>query len=338
VVSPAPPASTDESAPSFAGSRSGTGGDPAIDVRGVRKTYGRKVKALKGIDLRVERGSIFGLLGPNGAGKSTLVKIMMTVIRASEAEGTVLGRPVGAKETLRRVGYLPEHHRMPKYLTGRQAVDFYGALAGVDAATRRARIPGLLDEVGMTQAAGRRLGGYSKGMLQRIGIAQALVNEPDLVVLDEPTDGVDPIGRRDIRDLLLRLRDRGVTVFVNSHLLGELEMVCDRVAILVQGEVRSSGTIEELTAHSRRYEIEIGGPPPDWAAAVGATAAPAAAGLTVLRVPGAEAAAIQPVIDRLRSQHRVIHAVRPARENLEELFVRAVAEHEGDLATAETTR
>ncbi|MBT8484794.1 MAG: ABC transporter ATP-binding protein, partial [Phycisphaerae bacterium] len=212
-------------------------GSYAIDLHRVEKTYRGKVRALRGIEMQVHRGEIFGLLGPNGAGKSTLVKIMMTVVRANRATGTILGRPIGHKPTLGRVGYLPEHHRMPPYLTGHQVLDFYAALAGVPRSERRPRARRLLGLVGMEEWADKKLGSYSKGMLQRLGLAQTLMNDPDLVVLDEPTDGVDPVGRRDIRDVLLELRGEGKTVFLNSHLLSELEMVCDRVAILVQGAV-----------------------------------------------------------------------------------------------------
>lgn len=231
--------------------------DLAIDLHSVFKTYGRRVQALQGVDLRVRRGEVFGLLGPNGAGKSTLVKIIMTVVRPTRADGNVLGRPVGHKPTLARVGYLPENHRFPKYLTGRQVLDFFAALAKVDRATRRKRGGELLDIVGMTQWADTKIATYSKGMLQRVGLAQALVHDPDLVMLDEPTDGVDPVGRRDILDILNRIRGQGRTVFVNSHALSELESICDRVAILVKGRVAKQGTLDELTVARQRYEIDV---------------------------------------------------------------------------------
>src|SRR5688500_16072710 len=207
--------------------------------------------------MRVRRGEVFGLLGPNGAGKSTLVKIMMSVVRPTRAAGTILGQPVAHKATLARIGYLPENHRFPRYLSGRQICEFFGALAKVDRATRKRRAAELIEVVGMSGAADRKIATYSKGMAQRIGLAQALMNDPDLVVLDEPTDGVDPQGRRDIREVLSRLRGEGKTVFVNSHLLSELEMVSDRVAILVGGRVARQGTIDELTVTKQRYEIEF---------------------------------------------------------------------------------
>ncbi len=233
----------------------------AIDLRHVAKTYRGKVHALQGIEMRVRRGEVFGLLGPNGAGKSTLVKIMMTVIRPTRAEGFILGSPVGHKPTLRRVGYLPENHRFPKYLTGRQTLEFFAALSDVDRPTRKRRCAELLETVGMKDWADHKVSGYSKGMMQRIGLAQALSSDPDLVVLDEPTDGVDPVGRRDIRDVLARLKGQNKTIFLNSHLLSELEMICDRVAILVHGKVARQGTMAELTVTKQYYEIELAADP-----------------------------------------------------------------------------
>ncbi|RMH23907.1 MAG: ABC transporter ATP-binding protein, partial [Planctomycetota bacterium] len=228
-----------------------------IDIRQAEKTYRGRVRALRGVDLRARRGEVVGLLGPNGAGKSTLVKILMTIVRPTRCEGRMLGRPIGDKRALARVGYLPEHLRFPDYLTGDQALDYLGALAGVPRPVRRRRANEAVDLVGMAPWRKKKIGGYSKGMKQRLGVAQALINDPDLIVLDEPTDGVDPVGRRDIRNVLIELKERGKTVFLNSHLLGEVEMVCDRVSILVQGSVAAQGTLDELTEGGRRYEVEV---------------------------------------------------------------------------------
>ena len=311
--------------------------DLAIDLRNVTKIYKGKVHALQGVEMRVRRGEIFGLLGPNGAGKSTLVKIMMTVVRPTQAEGTLLGNPVGHKGTLARVGYLPENHRFPRYLSGRQCVEFFGALAKVDRRTRKKRAAELIETVGMTGAAGRKIATYSKGMAQRIGMAQALVNDPDLVLLDEPTDGVDPGGRRDIREVMTRIRQQGKTVFVNSHLLSELEVVSDRVAILVGGRVARQGTIDELTVAKQRYEIEVvldgqasavhpltavladvfpTGPrgkltTGEWAELRG----------PVLSVGITEPAQVQPLLDRIRAAGLVVRRMEPVRPSLEDLFI-----------------
>jgi ABC-2 type transport system ATP-binding protein len=341
----------------------------AIDLSHVAKTYrGRRggVQALRGISMQVHPGEVFGLLGPNGAGKSTLVKILMTVIRPTRCQGTMLGRPVGHKETLARVGYLPEHHRFPDYLTGAQVLDFYAALAKVPRAERRRRCGELLALVGMADWGAKKVKSYSKGMRQRIGVAQALMNDPDLIVLDEPTDGVDPVGRRDIRNVLLELKARGKTVFLNSHLLSELEMVCDRVAILVQGVVSAQGTIDELTERDKQYTIELAMPelqssPEEIRALLpdslvgqasrlaetlppGGTAAPQTLARRVglraelatgqwleieknlIRVGGNDAEAIQPIIDALRERSITIRAIRPQRPSLEDLFMRAVTD------------
>jgi ABC-2 type transport system ATP-binding protein len=327
----------------------------ALDLTNVAKTYRGRVRALQGISMQVHRGEVFGLLGPNGAGKSTLVKILMTVIKPTRAQGTVLGNPVGHKATLARVGYLPEHHRFPDYLTGGQVLDFYGALARVARRDRRARSAKLLDMVGMTDWADKRVRGYSKGMRQRIGIAQALMNDPDLVVLDEPTDGVDPVGRRDIRNICSRLREEGRTVFLNSHLLSELEMVCDRVAILVQGRVASQGTIDELTRDRQGYEVELAVDRPELLEPTFRAALPAGtqsrdadgsalaarriAGVRIgtlatgehvmfdghaLRILTTDASVVQPIIDSLRARGVIIKSLRPVRPSLEDLFMQAV--------------
>lgn len=306
--------------------------DWAMDLTGVDKVYRGKVHALRGIDMRVGRGEIFGLLGPNGAGKSTLVKILMTVIRPTRVAGHVLGQPVGTKSALERMGYLPEHHRFPDYLTGAQVLDFYGALAKVPRAVRKKRAPELLELVGMREWSKDRVRGYSKGMRQRVGVAQALMNDPDLVLLDEPTDGVDPVGRRDIRNVIHELKRRNKTVFINSHLLSELEMVCDRVAILVQGTVASQGTIQHLTLGQERYEIEaVLSEGTTLEAALGpgalATLGPRVTfSGSSLRIDGTDPQTAQPAIDLLRSRGVTIRAVRPIRPSLEDLFMQAVTD------------
>ncbi len=301
----------------------------AIDLTGVEKIYKGKIHALRGVDMRVEAGEVFGLLGPNGAGKSTLVKILMTVISPTKCKGTMLGKPVGDKATLARVGYLPEHHRFPDYLTGAQVVDYFGALAGTPRGERKKRVGELLELVGMGRWADTKIKQYSKGMRQRVGIAQALINDPDIVLMDEPTDGVDPVGRRDIRDVVRAMRERGKTVMINSHLLSELEMVCDRVAIMVQGEVRQQGSIDELTAPHRKYEVafEAENDADDNRVR---TLLEGIEGLSisdhVASIPTEDPQVIQPVIDRLRAGSVTIRSVRAYRPSLEQLFLDTVGE------------
>jgi ABC-2 type transport system ATP-binding protein len=291
----------------------------AVDLIGVRKTYRGKIEALRGVNIQVGQGEIFGLLGPNGAGKTTLVKIMMTVVRPSRAMGTILGRPLGNKRKLARMGYLPESHRFPQYLTGRQLLDHYAALARVPRNVRRKRAGELMERMGMESWADTRISKYSKGMMQRLGLAQALMNDPDLIVLDEPTDGVDPMGRRDIRELLLECKKRGKTVFINSHLLSELEVVCDRVSILVGGLVARQGTLEELTEHSVQYRITVNGELGPVAAKV--TDMGGTIDRNSITVSGHDAALVNRYIDLLRAGGVMIETVERKRFSLEEVFV-----------------
>ncbi|PHQ80663.1 MAG: ABC transporter ATP-binding protein [Phycisphaera sp.] len=309
--------------------------DYAIDIQNVAKTYKGLFKAgvpaLRGIDMQVHRGEVFGLLGPNGAGKSTLVKILMTVIRASRCSGTMLGKPIGDKAALQRVGYLPEHHSFPPYLTGTQLIEFFGAMSNVNRRDRKRRASELLELVGMGDWGNKKLGSYSKGMRQRVGIAQSLINDPDLVLLDEPTDGVDPVGRRDIRRILEHLRDEGKTVLVNSHILSELEQVSSRVAILVQGAVAKQGTIEELTSGQERYEIELDSQSaPILQSYAGQKIANHAVEIegSRLLISSDDPAQIQPIIDSIRSKNGTILAIKRTRPSLEDLFMQAVTDPE----------
>ena len=296
----------------------------AVDLIDVRKTYPRGVQALRGVNIQVGRGEIFGLLGPNCAGKTTLVKIMMTAIRATHAFGTILGRPIGHRGKLAVTGYLPEGQRFPGYLTGFQLLDFYAALAKVSKSGRRERAAKLLERMGIAQWGDTRIDRYSKGMLQRLGIAQALMNDPELVVLDEPTDGLDPVGRREVRNLLVELRDRGKTIFLNSHLLSELEMICDRVAILVDGLVARQGRLRELTEHTVEYRISFTGD----AAAVRSSMASLGVSLGegVVVVPGHDTRKMNVVLDAIRKAGGLIESVAPHRFSLEDVLVEAVGQ------------
>ena len=232
-----------------------------VSVKRLEKRYGPTL-ALGGVSLEVEPGTLFGLLGQNGAGKTTLVKILLGLVAPTAGEAALLGRPVGTSSARREVGYLPEDHRLPEYHTSTSLLDLYGALQGIPRRERRRRAAELLDLLGLGGRQRLRIRGYSKGMKQRLGLAQALLHAPTVLFLDEPTDGVDPVGRKEIRDLLLEERRRGVTVFVNSHLLGEVEQLCDRVAILRKGQIVVSGTVADLTAAKASWLVGFDRPPP----------------------------------------------------------------------------
>ncbi|MEX1025931.1 MAG: ABC transporter ATP-binding protein [Planctomycetota bacterium] len=237
--------------------------DLLIEIDGLEKTYrrgfGKGFPALRGVSLSVGRGSVFGLLGPNGAGKTTMLKCLLGLVRPSGGSAKLFGQPIGKTQPLERLGYLPEAHRLPGYLTGRQVLTLYGMYSGRDKAWLNARIDGWLDRVGMLTAADEKVKTYSKGMMQRVGLAQALIHEPELVFLDEPTDGIDPVGRAVIREIVAELKQKGVTIFINSHLLMEVEQICDRAVILVNGQIAREGTMAELTPESGRTTFTIAG-------------------------------------------------------------------------------
>src|SRR5207248_3297636 len=214
-------------------------------------------EAMRGVSLTVERGEIFGLLGQNGAGKTTLVKILLGITRLTDGSADLLDQPAGTAAVRRHVGYLPEDHRFPDYHTGASLLDFYGALLDVPGAERRRRIPEVLELVGLRGRMDSKVRTYSKGMKQRLGVAQAIFHDPEIIFLDEPTDGVDPVGRREIRELMERLKEQDKTIFVNSHLLSEVELVCDRVAILRKGEVVRQGSVEALTARKGHFSVGL---------------------------------------------------------------------------------
>jgi len=227
---------------------------PAIEAFGLRKVYGDKV-AVDALTLTVEHGEVFGFLGPNGAGKTTSIKILLGLVGATSGSGTLLGVPLGDHRVRARVGFMPEHFRFHDWLTAREFLALHADLYRMPRERSRSRIPELLDRVGLSAHGRKRLSGFSKGMLQRIGLAQALLNDPDLVFLDEPTSGLDPMGRRLVREIIRELRDTGVTVFLNSHLLGEVEVTCDRVAFVKQGAVKQISSLEALQAASVTVEV-----------------------------------------------------------------------------------
>lgn len=299
---------------------------PVLEVRDLAKTYrgglfGRSVEAVKGVSFAVDPGELFGVLGPNGAGKTTLVKMLLGIVRPSRGTASLDGRPIGGGASRRAAGYLPEAHKLPPYLTARGVLEFFGRLSGVPWRDLRARIPGLLDRVGLGDWANVKCRKFSKGMLQRLGLAQALVHHPRIIFLDEPTDGVDPVGRKGIRDLLDGLKREGKTVIVNSHLLQEVEMVCDRVAIMHQGTLRRVGTVAEITAAGNRVKIRAPGCPAEALNAVLAITPTCATENGHLLVEVSGVPMLNAVIDCLRSRSVLIEAMEPQRSTLEEAFL-----------------
>lgn len=303
--------------------------DSAIETTGLTKIFrsrwrGREVRAVDGVSLAVPQGSIFGLLGPNGAGKTTFVKMLLSAVHPTAGRAAIFGRPAHLAESRRPVGYLPENHRFPNYYTGAGMLDCYAALSGLGAADRRRRIAELLALTGLDDWGGVSLGKYSKGMLQRIGLAQALMHSPRLLILDEPTDGVDPLGRRLIHQILLQLRREGVTIFINSHLLGEVERLCTEVAIIHQGKLALQGEIKNLTG-GKGYRLaaqNVSIALRDELARRYADLSVPREGTVELQIPTRED--VNAAIDLVRAHRGEVESVVPTRSTLEQVFVETV--------------
>jgi ABC-2 type transport system ATP-binding protein len=232
-----------------------------ISTRGLRKEFGQKV-AVADLTLDVQAGEIFGFLGPNGAGKTTSVKMLLSLTWPTAGTATMLGQPLGDRQVRTRVGFLPEHFRFHEWLTAAEFLDLHGRLYDMSNARRQETVPRLLALVGLGDRAETKLRAFSKGMLQRIGLAQALINDPDLVFLDEPTSGLDPLGRRLVRDVIKGLRERGTAVFLNSHLLSEVEKTCDRVAFIREGRVLQVSSLDVFEQESLQVVLRVGQPTP----------------------------------------------------------------------------
>lgn len=283
----------------------------AIESRDLRKTFrtfwtGHEIEAVKGISLRVRRGTTYGLLGPNGAGKTTFVKMLLAACHPTSGSAQVFGLDSRRPEARRPIGYLPENHRFPTYFTGAGMLDFYAAMSGMGASERRRLIPELFERVGLDrQWMDVRIGKYSKGMLQRVGLAQALIHKPALLVLDEPSDGVDPVGRRHIRELLHSLESTGVTIFLNSHLLVEVELFCREVAIINKGRVALEGSVADLTA-GKGYQLR------------------ASNNGTTRDLHLADRAQANATIDELRREGFEIESLTPTTSRLEDVFIETI--------------
>jgi ABC-2 type transport system ATP-binding protein len=302
-----------------------------VSVSDLRKTYRsglirrKRVDALQGVSFDVQPGEIFGLLGPNGAGKTTLIKILLGIVKRTGGSASVLDLPAGDRRGRMRVGYLPENHRIPRHLTGFTALDYYGQLSHMSGREIRKKRDGLLEMVGLGKWGTSPVKSYSKGMLQRLGLAQAMLHDPEILILDEPTDGVDPVGRADIRETLFKLKEQGRTVFLNSHLLQEIELVADRVAVLNHGRVRHVGPIHDLTQGSANDLIfELVADEPTSLTAL-SDLGPKVIGKTsettsVTVTPGSQAE-IDKTVDSLRQAGISIASMSKNRQTLEQAFL-----------------
>jgi ABC-2 type transport system ATP-binding protein len=300
----------------------------AIETRNLRKDYGNKV-AVRDLSLTVRRGSIFGFLGPNGAGKSTSIKMLLGLVRPTAGEAFVLGARSGDVEVRRKIGFLPEHFRFYDWLTPAELLRLHGRLCGMSAPQLRERIPQLLTLVGLAPHRDKRVHDFSKGMMQRIGLAQALIHEPEIVFLDEPTSGLDPLGRLVVRDVIRAQRDRGATVFLNSRLLGEVEATCDTVAFLKDGEVVASQDLRALGQDAVHVAVRARNVSPEALTGLAQWTSSASHqdGQLTLTVPSPDA--LPEILRHLVRAGADVYSFTPQRASLEELFVRIMGEDRG---------
>ena len=309
---------------------------PILKVKGLEKTFRlgffrKRVDAVRGVDFEVFDGEIFGLLGPNGAGKTTSMKMVLRLIFPTAGSIELFGDTSRKPKTMQRVGYLPENPYVYQYLKPPEFLDLCGRLVGMDRATRAKKSDELIERVGLAHAADRPIGKFSKGMMQRIGLAQALLHDPELLVLDEPMSGLDPIGRKEVRDLILEHRDRGKTILLTSHILSDVEMVCDRVGILQRGKMTHYGRLDELLRpETRRSEVVLTGASDALVEALRALGAEVklADGRATVTIEGAGGP--QPVVERAVAAGAQVDSVTPTRETLEDLFVRDALADAGD--------
>lgn len=299
------------------------GNEFAIETHALRKMFGSQV-AVSGLTLEVQRGEVFGFLGPNGAGKTTSIKMLLGLVKPTSGSACLLGRPITDQRARQRAGFLPEHFRFHDWLTAEEFLNVHGKLYGVEPGVLKQRANQLLDRVGLAPFRNKQLRTFSKGMLQRIGLAQALLNHPELVFLDEPTSGLDPVGRRLVRDVIRELRAEGTTVFLNSHLLSEVEITCDRVAFIKHGEVVRVSEVRMLMDGAMTVEIRTGGVVPSSLSALSEWGRDVRAeGETIFLSLNDEAAL--PEINRcLVNQGVDVYSIVPQRLSLEDLFIQVV--------------
>ncbi|HYM23081.1 MAG TPA: ABC transporter ATP-binding protein [Vicinamibacterales bacterium] len=304
-------------------------GSLAIDARGLRKEFGGR-PAVRDLTLSVPRGEIFGFLGPNGAGKSTSIKMFLGLVHPTAGRATLLGAPIGDRDIRQRIGFLPEDFRFYDWLTASELLELHGQLSGMAPRRARMRVPEALELVGMSAHAARRLRGFSKGMLQRLGLAQALIHEPDLIFLDAPTSGLDPMGRRMVRDVIRAQRDRGATVFLNSHLLSEIEVTCERVAFIKDGAIVESRDLRrEGDATTRQVRITARNVTPAILTRLAEWSSRAELNGDELVLDVASDDVIPTIVRSLVTAGADVSQVVTASTSLEEIFVRLVGEDRG---------
>lgn len=307
----------------------------AIEVNKLTKVYQvglskQKITALNDLSLSVEQGSIFGLLGPNGAGKTTLIKILLGITFPTLGGARILNSDISNYMIKKKIGFLPENHKFPNYLTAEQTLKYFAQLSGYENSNLNKRIDELLELVRMSKWKKTKVKKYSKGMMQRLGLAQAIINEPELIFLDEPTDGVDPIGRKEIRDILIDLKEKGTTIFLNSHLLSEVELVSDRVAILNEGKLLKEGTVKDLTTSEEVYEIETTADIPNIFSIPEFSSISISQKANKLVVNVKDNDELNFVIDYLRKNKINIKSVNMQKNSLEELFVSLIKDSRGE--------
>jgi len=303
--------------------------DVVLEVEGLRKVFHigffrKRVEAVKGTTFKVKRGEIFGLLGPNGAGKTTTIKAILRLIFPTEGEIRIFGRSAGDREAAKRIGYMPENPYVYQYLKPLEFLDLCGRLVGMLKTDRRNRSEEMIDKVGLREAVDRPIGKFSKGMMQRIGLAQALLHDPELLILDEPMSGLDPIGRKEVRDLLVEQRERGKTLLFTSHILSDVELLCDRVVIMQQGEITSEGQVHDLLETAgRQVEIRLSGASEALKSSLGSrgTILDDGAGHLTLRVEGQKA--VDEIIRISNAAGARLDAMIPERQTLEKLFLKS---------------
>lgn len=287
---------------------------------------GGRVKALDACNLNVEAGKIFGLLGPNGAGKTTLVKMLLGIILPTGGDARILGKPISNYHVHKDIGYLSENHRFPEFLTGNQILYYYGKMSGLNKSTLNDKIPKLLKQVHLSKWGNVKIHKYSKGMVQRLGFAHALINDPKLLFLDEPTDGIDPIGRKEIRDLLVTLRDQGKTIFINSHLLSEVERISDEVAILKNGKVLQTGKVDDFLSIKQQYHFQIQNGKASFQEICESMQIPVDYQDNLYTVSLQHETQLNKLIDSTRAKDILIQSIIPRKISLEDYFIDVIEE------------